>query len=123
MALGECTSLELLVEGKCIALYREEVCEGVAGHIVSECDEVLATTMSSNSGWTANIGVYFITILLGLGTDSNLWYRLLHCTCIETCLAVLPVNLGPVPAQSQAWLPPAFRQPWVQCAPCADAAP
>ena len=89
MALGESPSLEQLIEGKCVALYREEVCEGVAGRIVSECDEVSVITTSSNSGWTANIGVYFITILLGLGTDLDLWYRLPPCTCIKTHLTVL----------------------------------
>ena len=89
VALGECPSLKPLIEGKCVALYREEVHEGVAGRIVSECDEVSVTTKSSNSGWTANIGVYFITILLGLGTDLDLWYRLPRCTCIKTRLAVL----------------------------------
>ena len=89
MALGECPSLEPPIEGKRITLYREEVREGVAGRIVSECDEVSAPSMSCNSRWATNIGMDLITILLSLGTDLDLRHRFPSCACIEAHLTVL----------------------------------
>ena len=89
VTLGACPHLELAVGREHITLCCEEIGEHKSCGIVCEGDDKSMTTAGGHRGWPPHIGMYFISKLVGLFADPQLWDRLMGCMCEDAHLTVL----------------------------------